>query len=307
MAVGDKIRTVDYNSLQTRVSNILGTGSGDLGYGQLVQSSQVSTSTNVTVNEWGNLRNDIVNIYRHQNNALPDTSILPQVTEGNKVRFSASDEPVTVWDGFITTVQNNRSTAPPAARTASQFSATRSASVSWSGGVSTNILITWSGSSPARWFFNSGGRIRVTTSFTSSLGNSQGISWTNILSGAGTQSIGGYGSPDWYSLTTSFQNFYTTSGTSPYGANSYTLSARTPGGNNSTGNQNILEIAVTLTDNYTDPPTGDPDNPPPDDFVAGLLTVDVSYLYGSGALTGSASTWQGYLPGQALISSYTTF
>jgi hypothetical protein len=42
MAIGDPITAARYNVIQSTVSNVLSTGSGDSGYGQTLQSSQVA-------------------------------------------------------------------------------------------------------------------------------------------------------------------------------------------------------------------------------------------------------------------------
>lgn len=306
MAVNDKIITSDYNTLQARVANILGNGSGNLGYGQDIQSTTVDTSSRVSINEWGKLRNDIVNIYRHQNNSLPSTSILPEAVEGNKVRYAATGEPITVWDGFITTIQSARTSAPPAGRLATQFATTRSSALSWSAGATVDIQVSWLSANEARYFFNGGGQVRIGLSFTNFAGNAQGNSWANILA-SGTPTLAGYSGLNWYDLTPSNQTLYSLSGSSPYGSNQVLVYARTPGGNNSSGTQSFCQFTVNLIDAYTDPPTGDPDNPPPDDFVSGRLQVDINYVYGTGALTGLTSTWKGYLPNTQTIGSISGF
>ena len=40
IASGSLVEASDYNTIQTKVDSILGTGSGDKGYGQAVSSSQ---------------------------------------------------------------------------------------------------------------------------------------------------------------------------------------------------------------------------------------------------------------------------
>ena len=71
MAVNDKIRKTDYNTVRYKVASVLGTGIADYGYGQPLRSSEVTESNRVTVNEWGNLYYDIVNCYVHQTGAAP--------------------------------------------------------------------------------------------------------------------------------------------------------------------------------------------------------------------------------------------
>ena len=58
MAVGDLITAARYNNAQARVAAIMGTGSGTEGYGQTVNSGQVSTSLTVTATHVNNLYTD---------------------------------------------------------------------------------------------------------------------------------------------------------------------------------------------------------------------------------------------------------
>ena len=48
MAVGDIITAARYNNLQSRVATIIGTASGDDGYGQALESSKVAAAEIVT-------------------------------------------------------------------------------------------------------------------------------------------------------------------------------------------------------------------------------------------------------------------
>ena len=59
VASGDTITAAQYNDLQSRVNSIMGTGSGQSGYGQALASAQVSTGNVVTAEHMDNLRTDI--------------------------------------------------------------------------------------------------------------------------------------------------------------------------------------------------------------------------------------------------------
>lgn len=72
---GATINAFQFNSLQNRVSQILGTGSGDFGYGQTVTSLQVKPPSDpqqedadtITAEQWNNLREDMRRAFVHQN------------------------------------------------------------------------------------------------------------------------------------------------------------------------------------------------------------------------------------------------
>lgn len=309
MPVGDKIRTVDYNTIQSKVANVLGTGTGNLGYGQTVQSSQVNLDNRITVNEWGRLRNDIINIYRHQTNSIPDTSVLPETIAETTVRYNVSNAPITVWDSLSTTLQNNRVNALPIGRFGTATTASRpSQTVSFNASAQVDITFEWNNATEARYFFNSGGRLRISSGFTPSLGTSQNASWQTLLSGIGTREWGGF-FPDtttgvidgrnWHKSDTTFRTFYSTTASSPYGANTYSLLA--------SKNNQYVYIRILLTDAYTDLPFGDPDNPPPDDLVQGSLSVTTSILYPTGPLTGLGSAiWEEYRPIASSVGTWTS-
>ena len=59
VATGDNITAAEFNSLQSRVSNIMGTGSGDSGYGQTLASAQVAVTDIVQATDMINLKTDI--------------------------------------------------------------------------------------------------------------------------------------------------------------------------------------------------------------------------------------------------------
>lgn len=61
-----KITAAQYNAIQSSVSSILGTGSGNSGYGQTVASTQVTAGGTIRLSQFTNLRNDFVRIRNHQ-------------------------------------------------------------------------------------------------------------------------------------------------------------------------------------------------------------------------------------------------
>jgi hypothetical protein len=93
MSVNSKIRKSDYNTIRTKVVDVLGVGSIDYGYGQTVRSSAVDESNKVTVNEWGNLYYDIVNCYVHQTGAAPPSPA--SVADGDVVKHSTDVTAIT--------------------------------------------------------------------------------------------------------------------------------------------------------------------------------------------------------------------
>lgn len=297
MAVNDTIRTPDYNSIQSTLAGIMSTGSGTSGWGQPMKSSQVAVGNKVTINEWGNLRYDIINAYTH---IFGSTGSPVLVNEGNTVRYDATTSPITQYDTLTTTIVSNKFTvgAGQYATTGATTSTTTWPSALygsyWAGRIACLITIYWSDANYARWFFNSGGTVRIATSRTGGTGSPQNNSWSSILSSAGTREFGGNlpgtgTSPadgsNWYRMTNSWQPWYSISGSSPYGSNTYRIYSTCPYVSNASGSATQGQFLVELVDNYTDPGQS-PYNPTPDyiDSVDGTFTVSVSLKYATGVL-----------------------
>ena len=93
MSVNSKIRKTDYNTIRTKVVDVLGVGSIDYGYGQTVRSSAVDEDTRISINEWSNLYYDIVNCYVHQTGAVPPSAAI--VLDGDVVKHSTDVTAIT--------------------------------------------------------------------------------------------------------------------------------------------------------------------------------------------------------------------
>lgn len=303
MPINDIIKEAEYNSIRNKVIGIMGTGSGNSGYGQTLLSSAVAVGNRVTINEWANLRYDIINAYVHQNGSNPTTVT---VAEGNTIRYSSIDAPVTTYDTLADGLITNKFSAA-VSQMATNIPSLPS-STSWPGGGYGNTWTTkiqctmdfvWPTANDARYFFNSGGQLRVTSSRTGGSSTAQCLSWTSILSTAGTVSFGGNNpgtgtSPangqNWFRLGSAFQQYYTTSGSSPYGSNTYRLSARaTDVVSNATGTSKSMQIFAEFIDNYVDPGNYPLDVPNTVDAVDGTFQVSVSLLYATGVLVPSGT------------------
>lgn len=305
MPVNDKIRSPDYNDIKNKIDGIMGSGSGPNGYGQIINSTTVNESTRITIDDWGRLRNDIINAYRHIYGVAP---VIALPVEGGTVRYSNTftpdsgtiDAPVTQFDTYANNIIANKWTVHPS-QSATQSAGSTSTTWPgvygnfWTSRIQSTITVSWTNATQARYFFNSGGEIRISASRSGGSTNQQNTSWTSILSSAGTRAFGGnlpgtgtspLDGTNFYKCTNSYQQWYSNSGSSPYGSNTYRINARTPGvTNNSTGTASSLEFLVEFIDNYVDPGQH-PSNPVPDtiDAVDGTFTVSVSYLYATGVL-----------------------
>ena len=307
-AVNSKIVQADYNDIRNKIVTVLGNGSGNSGYGQQARivSTAVAEGQKVTINEWANLRLDIINAYKHINGSNPVTAV---VAEGNTIRYTSSftpdtgtlDVPQNQYDAWANDITNTRFTvAGGESGTTAAVSASRTGS--WITQSSCTITFSFPTANEARYFFNSGGQIRISSSRSGGVTSNQNTAWTTLLSSAGTQGFGG-GNPgtgtspsnglNWYRVTDAFQTYYTATSSSPYGSNNWQLQSRCTGGvtNNSTGTALSGEIRVLWNDGYVDPATGphSPSTIPPEDFVDGTLTVSASVLFATGIMVPSST------------------
>lgn len=269
--ISKSIQVADYNNIQAKVANIMGVGSGNSGYNQTVFSSQVSTSSRVSVNDWTNLKYDIINAYTHQIGTTPSL-VTPSV--GNLVKANTFTSPYTqydTWADVVTAQKFNVASTQAYVRTGPYPGAYWYTETAWPGALGAKwtsriysvVSVTWPSSTAARSFFNSGGEIRFASARSGGVDPAlaaQGASWQNLLNGSGTQGFGGnkptqdvgaLNGGNFYRLSNGFNVWQTRSATTPYSANNYQISARSPGvSNNNTGSASTVEFLIEWIDNH---------------------------------------------------------
>jgi hypothetical protein len=118
VATGSIIYGADYNAVQTKVVEVLGsgspygpgTGSPNYGYNQTVSSSAVSVSAVITASQWQLLANDVNTIATHQTNASFSGYSASYETVGKVI--TAAD--LNTLDTFMNTYITNRLTVSAA-------------------------------------------------------------------------------------------------------------------------------------------------------------------------------------------------
>jgi len=272
---GSQITASDFVTIQDKAQSLLGTGSTTRGYGQTVQSADVFAGNEITKAQWDLLRYDIVNIRLHQDGVLPN---IVTVNVGDPIGYGAGS-PNTNYDTLLETAVANRfQIAQNQSVVANKGTATTSSS--WSVSATMELTITFANSNDARYFFNSGGKVRITSTLTGGNGTAQVNAWTNFLTSVGTQSFGAANVlSNYYTLTNSYQTYYQNSLSTPYSANNINLSAKTNVADNSSGTATILYLKVTLNDAYVDP-----GSPAPGDLVNGTLSLSIDELKATGTL-----------------------
>jgi hypothetical protein len=283
MATGQNIQAVDYNIIRNKINLVMGTGVGTTGYGQTVYSADVAQSQDITAQQWNLLRFDIFNARVHQDGTSPS---ITTVNTGSLISFGSA-HPNNQYNTQADLSTANRFSIGPG-----QFTIDAGTSVNrttnWSNSVTCTCTLTFGSANQARWFFNSGGKLRFNSSRTGGTDSPQNANWSSLLSSAGTVEFGGIlPAVNFYSLTNSPQVFYTISSSGVYAGNTYTLSAQCNFSNNSNGGATVVQFIATWQDPYAYTGSGSP-NPP--DLVSGTLTFQVSELRASGVLQNGTST-----------------
>lgn len=281
MAIGDLISATDYNTIQTKIINVMSTGAGNSGYGQTAFSSLVSQGNTVTKSQWDALRYDIYNAILHQTGSAAS---LVQVAVGDVIRYGAA-QPNTQYDTIANQAVTNRFDLGTG-QFVTEAIDSKTFSSSWSSSILATATVTFATAEQARFFFNAGGKIRFASSRTGGASSPQNSNWSSVLSSAGTQAfIGGPSGINYFSLTNSFQTFYEAAGTSAYAANRWRLEASCNQTSNSTGTANIVNFRITWLDAYVD-------SSPVDavyDTVDGTFTLTVDQVRPAGFLQPSGT------------------
>ena len=241
------------NNLQSSIELILGSGSGENGYGQSVSSAPVNNTGDVVeAADMNAIYADILKARVHQVGA-GDIGIAEVVQNLNVVAedtsFNVSDLGVTTTDpdGFkkgiidfetlMTQVQTDKALLDDSQSTLEPAISSARTST-WNGLIYHEVAVTFSSADARRFFFNAGGELRISANNTSA-STAKGLDWTTLCSEVGTvkfsatstTSVGGSGSAIGnYSLTPGFKTIYQKigSGTNQgvYAGNIYTVKAR---------------------------------------------------------------------------------
>jgi hypothetical protein len=286
MASGSNIEDTDFNTIQDKAQLLMGTGSGSRGYGQTVQSADVFQGNLITKAQWDLIKYDIINIKLHQDGTLPP---VVNVNFGDPIGYGASS-PNTNYDILLEDAIAKRFQVA-GGQSIVAAKASQTYSTPWSVQAQATLTVTFANSNEGRYFFNSGGKVRFTTSLVGSVTTPQITAWVNFLSSVGTVSFGADTDPaiNYYTLTNSYQTYFQSFLSSSYSANSYKLEAKTNVADNSTGTATELQLRITLLDSYIDPDVAFGASFPPADVVNGTLTIAASELKASGLLQPSGT------------------
>lgn len=284
---GNKVSAADYNNVRNNFMNILGTGSGNAGYGQSSYSSARtgnSSSDKVRDADWDNLRLDIQRIAAHQGTSIIS---LTDVARGSKV----TSEPLVQYNSVYTTLYNNRLNIA-AGQYSDEAMTSSSRSSGWNSTISHYFNINFGSYDNARYFFNAGGNIRIRPTYSKDVSTTLNNDWEQLIGGVPwlvmnyekttADAVGGtlISSTGFYNMPTGNTQIYTRtggliSGAASYAVNDYTIRVR---GN--AASPSILYFECEFKDDKTYP---DPLFPAGDENVTGTVTNSVRMYRPSGS------------------------
>jgi Putative Ig domain len=279
--IGNKIEWLDYKAIQDIINKVLGTGAGTFGYGQTVASSPVTQYQKITETQWQNVRDDILRCRMHQTGIDYSNSL---TLSTKSVKLAEADR--LAYLNMATLAETN---ALAVAATQAER-VTVSVSIYediWYTSVGLVNTIDFGSANAARYFFNTGGQIDISSSRAGGTSPSpKNSTWSTMLSTMGsvifnytsttrTGSSGTGSSLGYYDLSTTDAKIFeqnAPTGTS-YAANKYVINARI----NATGSQIIFTIQYLDLATYTNTTVFGPGLGPygVDEYVDGTLTNTV--------------------------------
>jgi len=264
------VQASDFNTLvgssPTTAANTLNTvwatGGGSAGYGQTPISTVSAGTTVAASSQWSNLITYTSNAAAHQATSIPSV-VAP--TAGNTISY------VTSIPTNLVSIYNNRLNAASQGATTSN---TATFGTAWSNALTFTFTATFANGDAARYFFNSGGQIKISTThpsgtgidqlfnnLASNIGNvflsapSSGVATIGGVSYNGVTKINGGGNlptistnSGYYGLTSSNTTIFTqtaSTGPSGYLASNITIVAKTNGTQGThSDNGNVITIYV---------------------------------------------------------------
>ena len=260
------------NNLQSRVALILGTGSGDSGYGQTLASSQVASDSIVSSSHLNNIYTDMVKSRIHQvgvsetgirqvianlNTIAEDTSgtITDAGVSGTDV--DGTKKGVADFETLMTAIETDK-LLMHASQAALEPKLTSTRTATWNGLIYHIFTATFADADARRHFFNSGGEIRLSANNTNP-STPKGLDWAALCSEIGivrftrSQTFAGLSGQGYYIgddyMSSSYQTVYAKVGAGSYSGiyagNLYTIKARET-------SSNVIEFRIEFNDVVVD-------------------------------------------------------
>ena len=312
-AAGDKILDDEYNTFVNSSSSpfgynhFAGTGSLEYGLGQTTLATVSPGAGTIKASQWNTLLTAMDNIANHTNDTLTART---QVSTGDIIAIKAAVE-----TDLATLAASVAAGSPNATAltTSSALQTVTTASEGWDTSATQEVTVTFANANNMRYFFNAGGKVRVTVGTTQASTNPKDQTFIDLGTALGNLDIGaqsttssgsGEGRTEtglalgFYDLTTSYQQLILlTSDNANYTSNTLEISAKLDAAPGTAVTMTIKMVATDPADdtNYTSPntsgvPTAINDTPR---MVTTLYTLTPNTSEGLGTAYGISSSGTG--------------
>jgi hypothetical protein len=241
------------------INYIAGTGAGEYGLGQ-TELTSVGTSDTITAAQWNSLFTFMNNIQNHTNiTALTSTTA---AAAGDVIAIKSA---LTTDLNALAAAVAGGSTGATTGTTSAALQTVTTASEGWDSTANQEVSVTFGSADKMRWFFNAGGKVRITVGTTQSSTNPKDQSFIDLGTAIGNLDIGAHASTrsgtgetlsvnglanGFHELTTSYTTLLTlTSDNSNYTSNSVRIQAKL---NAAVGTAVTMTIQMTATDTAAD-------------------------------------------------------
>lgn len=255
---------------QNRAGYLYGIGFGDRGYGQSTPVLSAVSAGGAIGQEWQALRTVLSNLATWQNSAVtllpPSTSLNAGATIVAHERDAPSLNAYDLQD-LLALLDTNRLNYQVGNMALTANAATSTRNTTWGAGttgITAEFSVTFASEDAARYFFNTGGEVRLALAHPSTA-TSRDTSWNTVLNNlvvafranSSARLTGSFGTAQavgYYGLTTTYQTILdgTNSGTGAYTVNDFLVQARAlsiTGANGARGS--VIYFRVVLTDEQT--------------------------------------------------------
>ena len=238
------------------------TGATVYGLGQAAIPVVAGGTTTITAAQWNSLLTGMINVANHTNDSLTARTA---VTTGDTIAIKSA---VAADLATLAASVAGGSTNATALATSSALQTATSGSEGWNSSATQELTATWANANNMRFFFNAGGKIRITVGATAGAVNPKDQSYIDLGAALGNLDINSLTSTrsgSGETLTTNglangFQDLNTgytvliklTSDNSTYTGNHIVISAKTTGGDGDSGNATSLTIKMVATDGAAD-------------------------------------------------------
>jgi len=265
---GDTILDDEFNTFVTPstspfgYNHIAGVGATVYGLGQAEIPPVVAADNTVTAAQWNALLTGMANVGSHTNDSLTARTA---VTAGDTIGIKAA---IVADLASLAAEVAGGSTSATDLTTSSALQTVTTGSEGWNSTATQEVTATFANANNMRFFFNAGGKIRVTVGISAAAESSKDTSFKDLGTALGNLDINSLTSTrsgSGETLTTNglangFQDLNTgyavliklTSDNSNYTGNHIVMSAKTGGGDGDSGNATSITIKMVATDGAAD-------------------------------------------------------